>query len=152
MKYQVCRLITNLKLKGDVWTENINLSVYLKPGKSRKIDNVGKKQDERWQWLTFRWYSISSLYRKSRAQRQLCIGLLMVRKGAPESWFSVLLKAQVKVIGWEEGKWMESRIWAEKKCIKVISENRKASLIKKLEKHSRITGSTKSTFEVWDHI
>ena len=34
----------------------------------------------------------------------------------------------------------------------VISEIRKASLIKKLEKHHRITGSTKNISEVWNHI
>lgn len=34
----------------------------------------------------------------------------------------------------------------------VVSENRRASLMKKLEKHKRVTGSIESTFEVWDHV
>lgn len=40
--YQVCRLIISLELKN-VWTEDTNLSGYLKPGESMRIDNAREK-------------------------------------------------------------------------------------------------------------
>lgn len=47
MEYQVCRLIRSLELKGDVLTEDTNLSVYLKPGDRMRFDDAGEKQNER---------------------------------------------------------------------------------------------------------
>lgn len=47
VEYQVCRLIISLELK-DVRTEDTNLSAYLKPGESMRVDVAREKVDLRW--------------------------------------------------------------------------------------------------------
>lgn len=45
-EYQVCRLVTSLELERDLWTEDRNLSVYLKPGEHMRADRAGVKESD----------------------------------------------------------------------------------------------------------